>query len=197
MEEEVIETSPHTVQRWQVPCTLPQRISMSTITKDCLTCGRPFEAEVREHNRGNARFCSRKCSARRLRKLKTPNCECDLCGHAFYRPPSKQNSKSGLLFCSRACKERAQSLDTDGFEAIQPDHYGVRETTYRSAAMRHYPNKCDICGYDTHPEVLEVHHRDKNRKNNVLGNLQVLCPTCHRVEHFVDKGLLARETLSR
>lgn len=47
-------------------------------------------------------------------------------------------------------------------------------------ALRGY--KCEMCGL-THwlgnPIVLEVHHKDGDRLNNVLENLQLLCPNCH------------------
>lgn len=42
---------------------------------------------------------------------------------------------------------------------------------------------CQRCGYDTHPEILGVHHKDRNRKNNHSDNLEVLCPNCHSIEH--------------
>ena len=41
---------------------------------------------------------------------------------------------------------------------------------------------CEICGIDTwmnKPVPLELHHIDGDRYNNHLGNLQILCPTCH------------------
>jgi len=43
--------------------------------------------------------------------------------------------------------------------------------------------KCEICGltdkYNGKPLTLELHHIDGNRKNNLLQNLQILCPNCH------------------
>jgi 5-methylcytosine-specific restriction endonuclease McrA len=29
-----------------------------------------------------------------------------------------------------------------------------------------------------------VHHRDRNPHNNAFENLEVLCPTCHSLEHL-------------
>jgi len=31
---------------------------------------------------------------------------------------------------------------------------------------------------------LEIHHKDKNVKNNSLSNLEILCGKCHRIEHL-------------
>jgi 5-methylcytosine-specific restriction endonuclease McrA len=42
---------------------------------------------------------------------------------------------------------------------------------------------CEVCGiideYNGKPLTLEIHHIDGNKKNNVLENLQILCPNCH------------------
>jgi 5-methylcytosine-specific restriction endonuclease McrA len=43
---------------------------------------------------------------------------------------------------------------------------------------------CERCGYDEEPRILGVHHKDRNRKNNELANLEVLCPMCHSLEHM-------------
>lgn len=44
---------------------------------------------------------------------------------------------------------------------------------------------CEDCGYGKYPEILHVHHIDRNRNNNDLTNLRLLCPTCHETEHFL------------
>lgn len=41
---------------------------------------------------------------------------------------------------------------------------------------------CEICGisnWQDKPIVLQIHHKDGNNKNNVINNLQLLCPNCH------------------
>jgi len=43
---------------------------------------------------------------------------------------------------------------------------------------------CTACGYNKIEGVLEVHHIDGDRRNNVLSNLLVLCPTCHKEQHY-------------
>mgnify|MGYP001065304300 FL=1 len=51
---------------------------------------------------------------------------------------------------------------------------------YTKVAFQTYEAKCEKCGYDKYLEVLEVHHIDGDRSNNVPENLMILCPTCHR-----------------
>lgn len=43
-------------------------------------------------------------------------------------------------------------------------------------------DECEVCGH-THWQnkklTLELHHKDGNRYNNLIDNLQILCPNCH------------------
>jgi hypothetical protein len=46
--------------------------------------------------------------------------------------------------------------------------------------------ECARCGYDN-SLVLEVHHKDRDRENNSIENLEVLCANCHKLEHDDDR----------
>lgn len=156
------------------------------IERLCEKCGKPFLALQKYLNRKgkrHARFCGIGCANAARKRAKEPNLSCAQCGMPFFRNASHQaNSKSGIYFCSRSCKEIAQRLD--GIKAIHPPRYGKSEVIYRDKALRAYGSKCLGCGYDAHVKVLEVHHRDRNRKNNAIGNLAVLCRNCHTEVHF-------------
>ena len=44
------------------------------------------------------------------------------------------------------------------------------------------PHKCEHCQNTEwlgQPIPLEVHHKDGNKNNNILDNLELLCPNCH------------------
>ena len=41
--------------------------------------------------------------------------------------------------------------------------------------------KCAVCGFD---KIVELHHKDRNRKNNNISNLIPLCPNHHRMAHM-------------
>lgn len=68
-----------------------------------------------------------------------------------------------------------------------PPHYGST-TEYPRKICNETPledRQCAKCGYDKHPEILEVHHIDNKRSNNDLSNLEFLCPNCHGEHHFL------------
>ena len=152
--------------------------------KICESCHKKFEARAAEVNRGNAKFCSRAClgyfSFHANREPLQPNAECAFCKRKFrcgdYR---KGMSKTGLLFCSRQCKDKAQRLESG---VLVPAHYGTGYS-YREVAFRNLPRKCGRCGFNEHPKILQVHHKDRDKKNFQISNLEVICPNCHSLEH--------------
>lgn len=46
--------------------------------------------------------------------------------------------------------------------------------------------KCERCGFND-KRALCMHHVDRNRKNNIGENLELLCWNCHVIEHFDSK----------
>lgn len=54
----------------------------------------------------------------------------------------------------------------------------------RLAHLVHRKPACERCGFNPENKLnLDVHHRDRNRKNNSPENLETLCVGCHRLEH--------------
>ncbi len=164
---------------------------MQKIEKECLNCQKKFNTEQRYIDRGHGKYCSIQCSSIfsfKQKPKKQNNTTCYTCSTSFYRRPSKlKSSKSGYTFCSRKCKEHAQSIYTGlNLKAIQPSHFG-NSIDYRALAFSQLGNSCNRCGYSKYLCILEVHHKDTNRNNNNIENLEILCPTCHREEHFLTK----------
>lgn len=156
----------------------------------CKNCNKDHYVDQREINRGNGKYCSRECSSKskRGKSIKIPNCRCSNCKKEIYKNNSKKKgSKSGLYFCCRKCKDEAQRLG--GISEIQPNHYGTgnHSNTYRKIIERAgLMKECAKCGYNKIIEILQVHHKDRNRNNNTLSNLETLCPTCHLEDHYLN-----------
>lgn len=144
----------------------------------CNHCDEKFYKEKKLVNqnikRGHKFYCSKRCyQEARNSSITVP---CFTCG----KPKSVQHSKlakskSGKHFCSSSC---AAKENNKGMQRMFKHGLGI----YREKALKHYPPKCRICDYGI-VKVLEVHHKDKNRKNNNIENLDVLCPTHHMEYH--------------
>ena len=143
---------------------------------NCEYCGAKFIRRKYPDSQWNKRqkSCSTKCS--HLLRRNRQEIVCCWCNKSFERVKS---SLKKYNFCSRECKDFAQSLDGD-FKEIQPSHYGLgKHTEYRKKAFEMYPHVCEVCDYGEHSDLLQVHHIDGDRKNNAIKNLVILCPTCH------------------
>lgn len=62
-----------------------------------------------------------------------------------------------------------------GKSKIRKSHIKARET---------YQNTCYDCGFNDFPEILQVHHIDRNTNHNKIENLVLLCPNCHHIRHY-------------
>ena len=145
----------------------------------CEYCGKEFVRYIRPSwiPRGFGKYCSRECQHKaQITKIESI---CDFCNKVFLKQPSDIKK---FNFCSRECKEKAQSLKGGTkFSGMRPGHYSkdtATINTYRDDALGFYGKFCSVCGYDD-IRVLEVHHKDGNRKHNNIENLDVLCPTHH------------------
>ncbi len=148
-------------------------------TLRCDQCGKVFLRPARLI-RSEEHYCSKNCYS--LSKRTRVQVVCALCGKVTERRPSSlEKSKSRLYFCGRVCKDKGQSLEY-GLKDVWPDHYGSGINNYREKALKYYPNKCTDCDFDD-IRALVVHHRDHNRDNNGLKNLEVLCANCHYIRH--------------
>ncbi len=148
--------------------------------RQCATCSADFYAP----KHAGKRYCSQKCF--RVSTRKQIERVCDLCGTLFARRPSSLAcSRSGLVFCTRKCKDEAQRMGR--YKAVLfPKHHKDGSCSYRKIAFRHYAAKCNRCGFDAFVGILRVHHRDRNRKNNHPDNLEILCPNCHEIDHLLN-----------
>ncbi len=130
-----------------------------------------------------AKYCSHKCAY--IGKQKRIKVTCYTCKKVIFRTPSKiKNSKSGLFFCSRKCKEKAQTLKF-GCKEIMPNHYGTSEgrELYKDIIKRRKSPSCQDCG-EKRRYLLAIHHKDGDKTNNVKENFEIVCSNCHIKRHL-------------
>lgn len=142
---------------------------------ECLVCGIEFPKPTRFLKKRSKHYCSYDClrESRNGREIAF----CSVCSKSHERRVSQQ-TKSGLTFCSRKCKDYAQRSDVQMLKC-GPARDGT--ANYRDRALRHYGTKCEWCGYDFE-RLLDVHHIDRNRANGTIENLIVLCVFCHALD---------------
>ena len=50
----------------------------------------------------------------------------------------------------------------------------------RDLIIQLFDRRCNRC---SKPEDLQIHHKNRNRKDNTIENLEVICYACHKLEH--------------
>lgn len=151
--------------------------------KNCLEC--KIEFKPKDYRQ---KFCSLTCWHKTESKVRKTGkiLNCEECGKNVYRTKSDiKKSKSGLFFCNKSCSASYHNRFKSG-KSHPSFRNGSSTSTYRKLAFEEYGKVCNRCGYDKHEQVLEVHHKDRNRKNNKISNLEVLCANCHVEEHRVN-----------
>lgn len=116
-------------------------------------------------------------------------CKCDCGGEKVV--PSNSLRRSATQSCGCLGREAARRrLKRDGVwndgksYAINGGErcYKTRHA-WAKAAIRHYGNKCEICGWSE--ARCDVHHRILKSRGGLhtIKNAIVLCPNHHRIEH--------------
>ena len=126
-------------------------------------------------------YCSMSCV--NASKFTGTTKQCDHCGVSIYvNKSTASKSLSGNNFCSRSCATATNNTVYRSKEK-HPAWTGGNGN-YKALAFKELPHMCARCGYAEVVEILQVHHKDRNRTNSVIDNLEILCPTCHVLDHF-------------
>lgn len=136
------------------------------LTSNCAECGALFSHIASRANK--AKYCSPTCYRKAMNKKGTVTYQCVHCKISFLDSPSHKRK-----YCSKTCVNKASK------EIWKPTFTTVRKNMIARGLL----TSCERCGYKEYPEILGVHHKDRNRKNNDASNLEVLCPMCHSIEH--------------
>jgi len=152
------------------------------------------------------------------RYKRNPNIKCAICAKPIYRRPSEIEKSKGHITCSSICygqtcrKERPCMVcgklilahyhkKTCSRGCANTHRAGIRykmgsphdkvksQQALKLKLLRVRGKNCERCGYNKF-EILQVHHKDRNRNNNSLDNLALICPNCHCEEHLLEKSWL-------
>ena len=149
-----------------------ERIELYNLNpKLCCNCGKALDYKIKEN-----KFCSNSCCAIYSNPKRTVVYTCLFCGEQFKR---KRNGST--LYCSSSCGKEYRKKFL--YEEIEK---GVKYSAsiLRQYMMVKYDSKCQKCGWDEMNPVsktvcLDLHHIDGNADNNVISNVEILCPNCH------------------
>jgi len=142
--------------------------TLTRFKTNCLICNKEFFTVPSSSQKF---CCSAKCSA--IRRTKTPFVKtCKYCSKLF-------NTK---ILKAKYCSKRCSSKDRVCCRSL------IKKTIKNRKTLRSEKgNICNRCGWKVEPEILELHHIDINTKNNSIQNLELLCPNCHSLDHYLSK----------
>jgi hypothetical protein len=151
-----------------------QKMALKNIPKNCKECGKEFFTDKWKPRR---LYCGIVCRNSHLRK-NPPKIEvsCNTCGKTIKRIKWEVNQKN---YCGYEC----MGLDRRKDEPCANTYESVRTWLARFDRM----TSCNRCHFDDEPGILVVHHKDRDRQNNKMDNLEVLCPNCHAIEHLEER----------
>jgi hypothetical protein len=132
----------------------------------CKKCNKLFSAPTNK----NRKFCSKKCSAelnniihgKRRRKLL--KC-CLYCGSSTY----------AYKYCNTQCQQNYLLW-------LRVENGTASSHSLKRFLLKESGHKCWRCNnteWNNLPIALELEHIDGNSSNNILSNLELLCPNCH------------------
>jgi len=80
---------------------------------------------------------------------------------------------------------RTKTVKEKGTFALENNpRWNGGKSAYKNMALKYYGVKCMNCGkLDEREKHIQVHHKDYNRDNNNIHNLEVLCAKCHKAKH--------------
>lgn len=149
---------------------------------------------------------------------RNPNTKCLICGNLIYRRPIEIQKNKERVFCSnncygifcrkenpcvvckkpiiaskhkKTCTRVCANKHRTGikYKLNRPKDKVKNQRSLKVKLLGQRGKKCERCNYSKY-QLLEVHHKNKDRKNNTLGNLELICPNCHAEEHYLKNSWL-------
>ncbi len=152
------------------------------------------------------------------RYKRNPNAQCAVCKKEVYRRPVDLKKSGGKAYCSLKCYGEASRKEVACVICSKPIlasrhaitcsrscsnkyrtgiSYKIGRPRDRSNDIRMLKlqlierrgKRCERCSFSKF-QILQVHHKDRNTRNNELQNLELICPNCHASEHYFEKSWL-------
>lgn len=139
----------------------------------CTVCGKPIYRRPGQIKQGRV-FCSQTCYGLATRKEHP----CVVCGKPILSSANKNT-------CSRGCANTNRAGIK--YKGRAPKDKVVYQRGLKLRLLKLRGPICERCGYARY-EILNVHHKDRNRQHNTLDNLELLCPNCHSEEHYLENN---------
>jgi hypothetical protein len=143
---------------------------------------------------------------------RNPNTNCSICTKPLYKRPGLLEVSKGKAYCSQACYGKSCRREIPCLVCSKLILGGLNKKTCSRSCSNTYrtgikyklgrpkdkaktayllklrlleirDRKCERCEYNK-IEILQVHHKDRDRNNNELNNLELMCPNCHYEEHY-------------
>lgn len=148
---------------------------------------------------------------------RTPNSQCNVCSKNIYKRPSQIKKNRGRVFCSvdcfgiscrkenpcvvcgkmilgglnkKTCSRSCANTNRAGikYHLGRPKNKVKSQKALKMRLLELRGKVCERCSYNK-TEILQVHHKDRNRENNIIDNLELICPNCHYETHHLEKKL--------
>lgn len=100
--------------------------------------------------------------------------KCPVCSEVF---KTQKDHPKAKMVCSISC---SNTYFRSGENNGRYKNGTNGEIEYRTICFKNHKKECIICGFD---KIVDVHHIDKNHKNNDPKNLVPLCPNHHKMMH--------------
>ena len=94
-------------------------------------------------------------------------------------------------FNKRTCDRSCANINRAGvkYKIGSPRDKVKSQQALKIRLLEKKGKKCEKCSYNKY-EILQIHHKDRNKNNNELNNLELICPNCHYEEHFLKNSWL-------
>lgn len=159
-----------------------KNFKISDIANHCKHCDSNPNKGISDETREKLSEGNRKRNILKYGEFKFFSVICDTCNSEFkVKEREKVFPKKEKYYCNRKC---ANSVGANA----RIKKYNYNQDTHRDIVLKYYGEiKCIICG---EKNVVDVHHNDGNKDNNLISNLVPLCPTHHMYIHRGFKDLI-------